>query len=72
MSAVLADQGVVTLSKAKGLAATKLHAKPSRDFDRKLDATIALLQRAATQFAPVTQASSLGAEDVVVKLEIRI
>lgn len=39
--------------------------RPSSTYDKKLDATIALLQRAATQYAPLTQASSLGAEDVV-------
>lgn len=43
-----------------------LHAKPSADFDAKLAATQALLQRAAGEAAPVTQASSLGAEDVVI------
>ncbi|MEY2617473.1 MAG: 3 - phosphoadenylylsulfate reductase [Pseudomonadota bacterium] len=46
--------------------ATKLHARCSPDFDAKLARTQALLQRAATEFAPVTQASSLGAEDGVI------
>ncbi len=46
--------------------ATELHARASADFAAKLAATEALLQRAATDFQPVTQASSLGAEDVVI------
>jgi phosphoadenosine phosphosulfate reductase len=46
--------------------ATELHAKASADFAAKLAETQALLQRAAAEFAPVTQASSLGAEDVVI------
>ena len=46
--------------------ATDLHAKASPDFAAKLAETEALLQRAARDFQPVTQASSLGAEDVVI------
>ena len=46
--------------------AIELHAKASPDFAAKLAETQALLQRAAAEFAPVTQASSLGAEDVVI------
>jgi phosphoadenosine phosphosulfate reductase len=46
--------------------ATTLHAKASADYAAKLAETQALLQRAATEFSPITQASSLGAEDVVV------
>ncbi len=46
--------------------ATELHAKASPDFAAKLLETQALLQRAAAEFSPVTQASSLGAEDVVI------
>ncbi|MCO4088839.1 MAG: phosphoadenylyl-sulfate reductase [Limnohabitans sp.] len=46
--------------------ATELHAKASPDFAATLAETQALLQRAATEFVPVTQASSLGAEDVVI------
>jgi len=46
--------------------ATELHAKASPGFAAKLAETRALLQRAAAEFAPVTQASSLGAEDVVI------
>jgi phosphoadenosine phosphosulfate reductase len=46
--------------------ATDLHAQASPDFAAKLAETQALLQRAVTEFAPVTQASSLGAEDVVI------
>lgn len=54
--------------------AVELHARPSRDFDAKLTATKALLELAAHDFARkpgaatplVTQASSLGAEDMVI------
>ena len=46
--------------------ATALHAKASADYAAKLAETQALLQRAAAEFSPITQASSLGAEDVVV------
>ncbi len=46
--------------------APQLHAHASADFNAKLARTQALLQRAAADFAPVTQASSLGAEDVVI------
>ncbi len=48
------------------MSAIDLHARPSKDFDVKLDETQALLIRAASEFTPVTQASSLGAEDVVI------
>jgi phosphoadenosine phosphosulfate reductase len=46
--------------------ATERHAKASSGFDTRLAETEALLQRAATDFQPLTQASSLGAEDVVI------
>ena len=54
--------------------AIELNARPSADFDAKLAQTIAVLQQAARDYAAlvagstprVTQASSLGAEDVVV------
>ena len=48
------------------MGAIDLHARASRDFDLKLAETRALLRRAAIAYAPVTQASSLGAEDVVI------
>ena len=47
-------------------SAPQRHARPSPDFDAKLARTQALLQRAAAEFAPVTQASSLGAEDSII------
>ncbi|TXI72426.1 MAG: phosphoadenylyl-sulfate reductase [Limnohabitans sp.] len=53
-------------AKATAQKATDLHAKASSDFAAKLAETEALLQRAASDFQPVTQASSLGAEDVVI------
>ncbi|HAL38075.1 MAG TPA: phosphoadenylyl-sulfate reductase, partial [Polaromonas sp.] len=46
--------------------AISLYAKPSANFAQKLNASKALLQSAAAQYAPLTQASSLGAEDMVV------
>jgi len=48
------------------MSAVELHARPSIGFDEKLTETRLLLQRAAAEFGPVTQASSLGAEDVVI------
>ena len=55
-------------------SAIELNARASSDFEAKLAETTALLQQAARDYAPqvaggaprVTQASSLGAEDVVV------
>lgn len=54
--------------------ATELHARPSANFKDKLAQTSALLRQAARDFAPakpgaasrVSQASSLGAEDMVI------
>jgi len=46
--------------------AIALHARPSPGYVGKLAATRALLQQAAAEFQPLKQASSLGAEDVVV------
>ena len=48
------------------MGAIELHARASNDFDARLAQTQALLIRAASQYAPLTQASSLGAEDVVI------
>jgi phosphoadenosine phosphosulfate reductase len=53
-------------SRQSGAKATELHAHASPDFALKLAETEALLQMAATAFQPLTQASSLGAEDVVI------
>ena len=47
-------------------SAISLHAKPSADFAAKVAETLALLKQAVTDFSPLTQASSLGAEDVVI------
>jgi phosphoadenosine phosphosulfate reductase len=46
--------------------ATTLHAKPSANFAEKLAATQAQLKAASTELRPLKQASSLGAEDVVI------
>lgn len=48
------------------MGAIDLHARPSKEFDARLDQTRKLLLRAASEFAPLKQASSLGAEDVVI------
>jgi len=45
--------------------AIDLHAQASADYAAKLNESQTLLHRAAAEFTPVTQASSLGAEDVV-------
>lgn len=57
--------------------AIELNARASSHFAEKLAEIQALLQRAAKEFSPVTQASSLGAEDVVIthlinSLQLRI
>ncbi|AMO25159.1 phosphoadenylyl-sulfate reductase [Ramlibacter tataouinensis] len=46
--------------------AVDLHARASRNFEAKLALTRELLRQAAAQYAPLTQASSLGADDVVI------
>jgi phosphoadenosine phosphosulfate reductase len=48
------------------MGAIDLHARPSREYEARLAETRELLQRAAREFAPLKQASSLGAEDVVI------
>ena len=48
------------------MGAIDLHARPSADYEAKLSQARALLVRAASEFAPLKQASSLGAEDVVI------
>lgn len=48
------------------MSAIDLHAKASPDYERKLTETQALLIRAAAEFSPLTQANSLGAEDMVI------
>lgn len=48
------------------MSAIDLNARPSAGFEAKLADTQALLRRAAAEFSPLTQASSLGAEDVVI------
>ena len=48
------------------MSAISLYAKPSATFLQKLQASKALLISAAAQYSPMTQASSLGVEDMVV------
>jgi len=66
MSNDVSEISSVSAFTAAPLPATQLHAKASPTFDAKLAATRALLQQAAADYQPVTQASSLGAEDVVI------
>lgn len=66
MSDNVSDISGVSAFTPKPLPATQLHAKPSATFDAKLAETETLLRQAAADFQPVTQASSLGAEDVVI------
>lgn len=48
------------------MGAIDLYARPSKTFEAKLAETQAVLRRAAAEFTPLTQASSLGAEDTVI------
>ena len=48
------------------MTAISLYARPSPDFAQKLAHSLALLASSATEYSPLTQASSLGAEDMVV------
>ena len=48
------------------MSAISLYARPSPDFAQKLARSLALIKSAAATYSPLTQASSLGAEDVVV------
>jgi phosphoadenosine phosphosulfate reductase len=48
------------------MTAIALYARPSPDFAQKLAHSLALLKTAAADYSPLTQASSLGAEDMVV------
>ena len=62
MSASSLSQG----AKGNSPSAISLHAKPSAEFAAKVAETVALLKHAVIDFSPLTQASSLGAEDVVI------
>jgi len=53
-------------AKGNSPSAISLHAKPSAEFAAKVAETVALLKQAVIDFNPLTQASSLGAEDVVI------
>lgn len=71
VSSLSALPGEASAYTPKPLPATQLHAKPSATFAAKLAETQGLLQQAAVQFQAngqftITQASSLGAEDVVI------
>jgi phosphoadenosine phosphosulfate reductase len=48
------------------MSAISLYNRPSATFDAKVAASIALLQQVAAEHPALTQASSLGAEDMVV------
>jgi phosphoadenosine phosphosulfate reductase len=73
MSAIASSSTVSSLSDRPGAApvasesasAITLYGRASSTFADKMAETLALLQRAATGYAPLVQASSLGAEDMV-------
>ncbi|MDP3137646.1 MAG: phosphoadenylyl-sulfate reductase, partial [Burkholderiaceae bacterium] len=48
------------------MSATSLYAQASGDFDAKLSHSLELLREAAAAYSPLTQASSLGAEDMAI------
>lgn len=48
------------------MSAISLYARPSPGFAAKLAHSLALIQTAASEYSPLTQASSLGAEDMVI------
>ena len=48
------------------MSAISLYAKPSPEFAQKLARSLALIQSAAAEYSPLTQASSLGAEDMAI------
>ena len=48
------------------MGAISLYARPSAGFAQKLEHSLSLLECAAARYSPLTQASSLGAEDMVV------
>jgi phosphoadenosine phosphosulfate reductase len=48
------------------MSAISLYARPSPDFAQKLAHSLALIKTAALDYSPLAQASSLGAEDMVI------
>lgn len=48
------------------MSAIELNAHPSKEFATKLEQSLHLLTSAEVEYAPLTQASSLGAEDMVI------
>ena len=48
------------------MSAVQIYGRRSPDFEAKLTETVTLLQRAAAEFQPLCQASSLGPEDMVI------
>ena len=48
------------------MSAISLYAKPSPGFAQKLAHSLALIRSATAEYSPLTQASSLGAEDMVI------
>lgn len=60
------DAAISTAGAGATPRAIDLHARACAGYEARLAETRRLLQRAAADFAPVTQASSLGAEDVVI------
>lgn len=52
--------------KVTPMKAFDLYAKPSSDFEQKVPSAVNLLAQSAIDFGAITQASSLGAEDMVI------
>lgn len=48
------------------MSAISLHARPSANYDKKVAATQSLLRQSSELYQPLTQASSLGVEDMVI------
>ena len=66
-SSVLSSvSSVLPPAAARAPSAVALYSRTTADFAHKLAASQALLRDAAARYSPLTQASSLGAEDMVV------
>ncbi len=48
------------------MSAISLHARPSANYDQKVTATHSLLRQMSELYQPLTQASSLGVEDMII------
>ncbi len=62
----MSDTSNLSTWAASTVPANRLNDKPSADFEKKLAETESILRQAHAQYQPLKQASSLGAEDVVI------